>query len=106
MSSTEVIAERIAQMLAAERPSADLSKIQATLESINARLEKLERSASGQPHLPTRIPLPVHPSLSKYEIAETIADALIAGRSAERACTFEPNDRPCDHCSMCSSRGY
>ena len=25
---------------------------------------------------------------------------------AEKVCTFEPHDKPCDHCSMCSSRGF
>ena len=37
--------------------------------------------------------------------AEAIVDSLFDHHSKEKACTFEPS-KPCDHCSMCSSRGF
>lgn len=105
MSNSESLAKQIAHLLKAETPSADLTAILASLEIINARLDKLEAgSVRPQPAvLDTRSN---HPSLDKYTIAEAIADAVIDGKPIEKACTFEPNNSPCDHCSMCSSRGF
>ena len=104
MSNTESLAQRIAQILDAERSSVDLSTIQASLDAINARLEKLEASQNiPQPAPPA--PQLSHPSLDKFAIAEAIADQIFAAKGNEKACTFEPS-KPCDHCSMCSSRGF
>lgn len=103
MINNESLAHRIAQLLDAERPSTDLSSIQASLDTINARLEKLEANQAA-PKLPTP-QLSAHPSLDKFAIAEAIADQIFAAKGAEKACTFEPS-KPCDHCSMCSSRGF
>ena len=44
--------------------------------------------------------------VQEQEVFGQIADALFDAKSKEKTCTFEPNDRPCDHCSMCSSRGF
>ena len=104
MSSTETLAQKIAQILEAERPSADLSSIQASLDAINARLDKLEVDRTTSPSA-LRIPQSSHASLDKFAIAEAIADQIFTAKGAEKACTFEPS-KPCDHCSMCSSRGF
>ena len=104
MSSTESLAQKIAQILEAERPSADLSSIQASLDAINSRLDKLE-AVNSDPQSQIRLPQSNHPSLDKFAIAEAIADQIFASQGAEKACTFEPS-KPCDHCSMCSSRGF
>jgi hypothetical protein len=104
MSSTESLAQKIAQLLEAERQPANLSSIQASLDAINARLEKLEASQTA-PTSQFPIPQSTHPSLDKFAIAEAIADQIFASQGAEKACTFEPS-KPCDHCSMCSSRGF
>lgn len=89
---------------AALSASGDLASIFAALEKINHRLDKLE-AAQAKPSASKNISLN-HPSLDKFAIAEAIADAAIAARSDEKTCTFEPNGRPCDHCSMCSARGF
>lgn len=73
-----------------------LAAIQASLESITARLESLEAKPG----------IPAHPSLDKLSIAEAIADEIFTAKGVEKACTFEPNAKPCDHCSMCNSRGF
>ncbi len=100
MSSTEKLAEKIARLIAEEaKPENGVAPILAALEKINERLDKLE-SAAAKPAVPAHS----HPSLDKFSIAEAIADQVFG--SKEKACTFEPNDRPCDHCSMCSSRGF
>jgi hypothetical protein len=76
----------------------NLDSIQASLDAINSRLDRLE-SASANPQS-------AHPSLEKFSIAEAIADQIFSGVNKEKACTFEPNGKPCDHCSMCNSRGF
>jgi hypothetical protein len=102
--STSDLAEKIAQILEAETRSADLSAIRASLDKINERLEKLEKlSTTPQPD---KSHLSVHPSQDKFAVAEAIADEIFANYKKEKACTFEPNGKPCDHCSMCSSRGF
>ena len=106
MSSTDSLAKKIAELLEAERSTTDLSSIHASLEAINKRLEKLEVTSDGISQSASRIPQSFHPSLDKFAIAEAVADQVFAGKGGEKACTFEPNGKPCDHCSMCSSRGF
>lgn len=104
MNNNETLAQKIARLLEAERPGADLGSVQASLDAISARLERLERAAQA-PRV-EYAPPPAHPSLDKFAIAEAIADEIFAGQGKEKACTFEPNGKPCDHCSMCNSRGF
>ena len=104
-TSTDNLAQKIARILEAESASVDLSAIQAGLDKINERLERLE-SAQAIPHSALHIPHSTHPSQERFEVVEAIADQIFAGIQKEKACTFEPNGKPCDHCSMCSSRGF
>ena len=80
----------------------DLAALFAAVEKINYRLDKIERSDSPEA---TTLPPSQHPSLDKLNIAEAIADSIFAAQFKEKACQFEP-DKPCDHCSMCNSRGF
>ena len=101
----KALAKKIAELLDAERPTVDLSSIQASLDAINARLDKLE-SAPQTAQAMLNTARTEHPSLDKLSIAEAIADQIFAGAGKEKACSFEPNGKPCDHCSMCNSRGF
>jgi hypothetical protein len=107
MASTEnqKLAEKLLKILESGSNNPDLAALFAGIEKINHRLDKLE---AGQTVSYSQIPIPKsnHPSIEKFNIAEAIADALFDAKSKEKTCTFEPNDRPCDHCSMCSSRGF
>lgn len=47
-----------------------------------------------------------HPSQERFNINEAIVDELVEFFQNEKACSFEPNGKPCDHCAMCSSRGF
>jgi hypothetical protein len=78
-----------------------LAQILTALEQINKRLDNLEERPAAAPD-PTVL---THPSLDKLNIAEAIADSIFGPQGTEKACTFEPS-RPCDHCSMCNSRGF
>lgn len=102
--STSELAEKIAQILDAETRSADLSAIRASLDKINERLDQLEKFSTVR--LTDKPQNSIHPSQDKFAVAEAIADEIFANYKKEKACTFEPNGKPCDHCSMCSSRGF
>jgi hypothetical protein len=97
------LAEKIAKAIAGESDS-NLELILAKLENIDSRLDKLE-SLSASPNSAFSPQHLYHPSLDKLSVAEAIADAAFSAQSKEKACTFEPG-KPCDHCSMCSSRGF
>lgn len=101
MTDTQKLANKIARLLETDQQMGDLAAIYASLEKINHRLDKLETI----PDLPRAV-LPIHSSQEKFSIAEAIVDELFAKQGNEKACTFEPNARPCDNCSMCSSRGF
>lgn len=102
MSNPESVAEKLARLL--ETQSADLAPLYASVEKLNHRLEKVEAALNPRPEGPA--PRSTHPSLEKFDVAEAIADEIFAGLQKEKACTFEPNGKPCDHCAMCSSRGF
>ncbi|MEP7076920.1 MAG: hypothetical protein ABI878_14020 [Acidobacteriota bacterium] len=100
------LAEKIAKLLESETQPSDVASLFASIEKLNHRLEKLELQRELHPSSAIRNPLPHHASQDRFAVAEAIADAVFDIKSTEKACTFEPNGRPCDHCSMCSSRGF
>ena len=118
--TTQKLAAKIARILEAESQSADFSSLQAGIDQINQRLDKLEFSFSN-PQSPKLLSMSeerwpragvvnpksvVHPSQERFAVIEAVADEIFANLQNEKACTFEPNGKPCDHCSMCSSRGF
>ncbi len=104
MTENHELANRIAKLLENEQQPTDVASVFARLEKINHRLDKLEAfSTSRTKH--QELPI-AHPSQDKFSIAEAVVDQIFAGVEKEKACTFEPNGKPCDHCSMCSSRGF
>lgn len=96
------LAEKIAQVIAAEAKSSDLGSIQKSLDAISERLDRLEASAVIS-NFKSQISDVRHPSQDKFAVAEAIVDGLFAQK--EKACTFEPT-KACDQCSMCNSRGF
>ena len=111
--NTQKLAERIALLLQqeTESPKDDFSAVQATLEKINQRLDKIESQISSPPsdNIPSsafRLSPYVHPSQEKFAIDEAVAGEILEHFEKEKACAFEPNGKPCDHCAMCSSRGF
>jgi phenylpyruvate tautomerase PptA (4-oxalocrotonate tautomerase family) len=109
---TQKLAERIALLLQESetaKPQDDLSALHSTLEKINQRLDKIEAQLTAENYNPKPQilnPVSFHPSQEKFAIAEAVAQEIIEHLNMEKACTFEPNGKPCDHCSMCNSRGF
>lgn len=87
----------------------DIASLFAAIESIGHRLDKIEQAGSSKEVSGLRSEISnlkaSHPSLDKLNIAEAIADSIFSHYQKEKACQFE-TDKPCDHCSMCNSRGF
>lgn len=50
--------------------------------------------------------LPSHPSQERFGVEEATVAELVEFFESEKKCAVEPGGKPCDHCSMCSSRGF
>lgn len=103
--NTHSLAEKIARILEKESQITDLSLFLTNVEKINLRLDRIESKLLllAQSHTASLVS---HPSTERFSVVEAFADEIVAILNKEKACTFEPNVRPCDHCSMCSSRGF
>jgi hypothetical protein len=54
----------------------------------------------------TYVPATSHPSQEQFTgIGEAVSE-LVEFFEQEKTCTVEPGGKPCDHCGMCSSRGF
>ncbi|MFN2493473.1 MAG: hypothetical protein ABR501_11390 [Pyrinomonadaceae bacterium] len=47
-----------------------------------------------------------HPSREKFGVEEAAVSELVDYFEKEKTCSVEPGGKPCDHCDMCSSRGF
>jgi hypothetical protein len=47
-----------------------------------------------------------HPSQERFGVEEATISELVDFFEGEKKCELEPGGKPCDHCSMCSSRGF
>jgi hypothetical protein len=109
--TTNNLADKIARLMQAETQEVDLFSLQKSIEKISERLEKIEETVnnqnSSQIHHSSFIAHPSkHPSQEKFDVAEIIADGAGANSGQEKPCPYEPTGKPCDHCSMCNSRGF
>lgn len=54
----------------------------------------------------TYVPAVSHPSQDRFaDIGEAVSE-LVEMFEREKTCNVEPGGKPCDHCGMCSSRGF
>jgi hypothetical protein len=49
---------------------------------------------------------PEHPSHERFGVEEATVTELVEFFESEKKCSVEPGGKPCDHCAMCSSRGF
>lgn len=47
-----------------------------------------------------------HPSQEKFGVEEAVVSELVDFFEKEKTCSVEPGGKACDHCAMCSSRGF
>lgn len=113
------IAERIARRVgatAAPAPGGDigseLAAMRATLNELQDRLIQIESKVGSSSSAP-RVQSPWlggvnagHPSADRFGVEEATVSELVDFFQSEKACSLEPGGKPCDHCAMCSSRGF
>ena len=106
----KVIAERIARRMAGNSIApqssgsdvgSELAAMRASLGELQDRLVQIEAKI-GAP----RVHSPWHPSLDRFGVEEATVSELVDYFQNEKACSLEPGGKPCDHCAMCSSRGF
>jgi hypothetical protein len=51
------------------------------------------------------VPTP-HPSEERFGVEEATVAELVDYFEGAKKCDLEPGGKPCDHCAMCSSRGF
>ncbi len=47
-----------------------------------------------------------HPSQERFGVEEATVAELVEFFENEKKCSVDPSGKPCDHCAMCSSRGF
>jgi len=76
--------------------------MRASLNELQNRLVQIEAKVSG-----TRVHSPwSHPSMERFGVEEATVSDLVDFFQNEKQCSMEPGGKPCDHCAMCSSRGF
>ncbi|MGB8510425.1 MAG: hypothetical protein WCD76_18760, partial [Pyrinomonadaceae bacterium] len=54
----------------------------------------------------TYVPATAHPSDERFTGVTEAVSELVDYFQSEKTCAVEPGGKPCDHCGMCSSRGF
>ena len=106
-----LMAERIARRVASgATPAAassdvasELAAVRASLNELQNRLVQIEAKVGSAPrvHSPWS-----HPSMERFGVEEATVSELVDFFQTETQCSMEPGGKPCDHCAMCSSRGF
>ncbi|HEV2837277.1 MAG TPA: hypothetical protein VGW58_18300 [Pyrinomonadaceae bacterium] len=122
MSSDQAreVAERIARRVGAASAatggkdiSSELAAVRATLNELQNRLIQIESKVGAVGPAAPRMQSPwlgglntSHPSMERFGVEEATVSELVDFFQNEKACSLEPGGKPCDHCAMCSSRGF
>ena len=110
--------------------SSELATMRAMLTELQNRLVQIETkvrsessaTATSMPYITTPLrgadrPVPLthspwlagvnsHPSQERFGVEEAAVSELVDFFEKEKTCSVEPGEKPCDHCAMCSSRGF
>ena len=54
----------------------------------------------------TYVPATSHPSQEQFSGLGEAVSELVEFFESEKTCTVEPGGKPCDHCGLCSARGF
>jgi hypothetical protein len=114
--------------------TSELASVRAGLSELQRKIAQLEAkvsadAAEGPPSLdlsragsvsPAAPPAPLthspwlaginapfsHPSQEKFGVEEAVVAELVDYFEKEKTCSVEPGGKPCDHCTMCNTRGF
>jgi hypothetical protein len=96
---------RLAQRMNAETPAGELAELRAGLSEALRRLDKLESRGATQSPIPNSPSLALHPSQERFGLEPAVTEMVDFLEGGKR-CAFEPGNKPCDNCSMCTARGF
>ena len=69
------------------------------------RLPSMLGEAAPQPAVYNSQPAE-HSSQERFGVEEAAVTELVEFFENEKKCSVDPSGKPCDHCAMCSSRGF
>ena len=68
---------------------------------------RLPALLGNNPQLATAAPYSAeHASQERFGVEEATVAELVEFFEQEKKCAMDPSGKPCDHCAMCSSRGF
>ena len=106
---------------------AQLAAVRAGLGELQKKLDQIEATVTSTPQpnrpassTPAQRPVLIthspwlaginssysHPSQERFGVEEATVTELVDFFEKEKVCNVEPGGKPCDHCAMCSSRGF
>ena len=97
------------QPVVSEQPSQFVPPTQSPWLAPMSSMYRRPTHESAQEISQSEIPnsqLPAHPSQERFGVEEATVAELVEFFENEKKCAVEPGGKPCDHCSMCSSRGF
>ena len=127
MDPARSLAERIARKVSAPKPgssrpsalNSEIAAVRASISDLQKRLSELESRAGEESSAsrsfvpPTHSPwlagvnaVPSHASEERFGVEEAVINELVDYFQSEKTCSLDPSGKPCDHCAMCSSRGF
>ena len=128
------LAERIARKMSSGHSSsaaptqpksqlnAEIAAVRASINDLQQKLVQLESRALKESSAtsiqssfvpPTHSPwlagvnaTATHASEERFGVEEAVINELVDYFQSEKTCSLDPSGKPCDHCAMCSSRGF
>ena len=128
------LAERIARKVSTGTPASpaapltsEIAAVRASISDLQKRLAQLESRARTEASTPAQSsraekafvpsthspwlagvnPPPIsHASEERFGVEEAVINELVDYFQSEKSCSLDPSGKPCDHCAMCSSRGF
>jgi len=88
----------------AERPRAPVSPV-AQSPWLAPFAQNLSHAGSPSPLRTSPDPVD-HPSQERFGVEEATVSELVEFFENEKQCSVDPSGKPCDHCAMCSARGF
>jgi hypothetical protein len=92
----------------------DIAGLRAMLTEVGQRLDRIESQlgrgsntvAPTAAYSPWTPPELTHASQDRFNVEEATVAEMVDYFEQTKKCELEPGGKPCDHCSMCSSRGF
>ena len=93
---------------AATRPAGEAAPRQDSSPTPPAHKPDSSAQAHGRPTWlsGTYVPAVSHPSQEQFAGLGEAVSELVEFFEREKTCTVEPGGKPCDHCGLCSARGF